>query len=426
MTHIRKTVDNLRDVIGGEVLLRAANALVAVLIGRVFGVAVLGAYAAILATTTLAERVADNGLEFTGISELSRQPSSIDRLGSALYVDKTVLSVLAIGLLAAVAGISGISRSQWLIAAVLTSRTFIYSYCRLNSGLLKALKKTKSIAAIQAVHFFALTISVLVVYLRERRLLMFLLCLLGAQLLEFVLTYAVLRKFGFRMSAVSPRCCWHLLRRSAPVGATYTFSTLMLRGDVLVLSLIAPASVVGTFAAANTGLVMIYVIAWLFSGILLADLGALSDNREAFDLHFRKCLHGVVLLTIPLAAVCAVFASTAIVAVFGTNFDSAGLPGAVMMLALPFIFLNAAFVSRTVSRNASRISLGTYGFTAVLSLVLNYALGRWQGATGVACSILIREAVMTLLFIRFWNLPQPLESVEPMKPKAEFAELLNT
>jgi O-antigen/teichoic acid export membrane protein len=426
VSQIRRTINNLANVIGGEILLRVANALVAVLIGRVYGVAMLGVYAAILAVATLAERIADNGLELTGIAELSRCPKNIGSLATALYIDKTALSACAIGLLVCIAGVSGLSSGQWLIAAVLTMRTFVYSYCRLNAGLLKALDKTKPIVGIQAFHFVVLTICALVVFLRQQGLLTLLLCLMGAQMMEFALTFTVLRRLGLRISAVTSSSCLQLLRRSTPVGATYTLSTLMLRGDVVILSLIASASVVGAFAAADTGLVMMYVIAWLFSGLLLSDLGSLSENREAFDVHFRKCLRGVVLLTVPLAAISAVFARTAILSVFGRTFDAAALPGTLMMLAMPFIFLNAAFLSRTVVRNASRISLGIYGFTAVLSLLLNYFLGRWQGATGVACSILIREAVMTILFVRLWKLPAPATSVGPVMANAECATLLNT
>ncbi len=426
MNQIRRTIGNLANVIGGELLLRTANVLVAVLIGRVYGVAVLGTYAGILAVATLAERIADNGLELAGIAEVSRDPLNLSSLASALYIDKTLLSAAAIGLLAIVAWILGFSRGAWLIATALTIRTFVYSYCRLNAGLLKALNKTKPIVLIQALHSVVLLICVLGVFLSRRTLLTLLFFLLATQTMEFVLTFVVLRGLGLRGSTIPSSLCWKLLRHSTPVGMTYTLSTLMLRGDLVVLSLIASASVVGSFAAANTGLVMIYVIAWLFSGILLSDLGSISANREAFDAHFRRCLRLVVLLAVPVAAISAVLARPVVASVFGKAFDAAGLPGAVMMLALPFIFVNAAFLSRTIARNASHISLRIYGVTAVLSLLMNYLLGRWQGATGVASSILLREAVMTLLFACFWSLPEPTESAARTKVNPEFATLVNT
>jgi O-antigen/teichoic acid export membrane protein len=425
VSQIRRTINNLVNVLCGELLLRAANALVAVLVGRVYGVAVLGTYAAILAVATVAERIADNGLELTGIAEVSRQPGRLSSLATALYIDKTVFSTAAVGLLAIAAANMSFSSSFLLIAALLIARTFAYSFCRLNAGLLKALDKTRPIALIQALHFVLLTICALAVYFRHASFAVLLVCLLTAQIMEFALTFFVLRRLGLRATAVSFALCRKLVRRSTSVGMTYTLSTLMLRGDIVVLSIVVSASVVGTFAAANTGAIMIYVVAWLFSGILLSDLGALSSNRQAFDAHFRKCLIGIILLTLPLAAISAVFARGAILLVFGQSFEAAALPGALMMLALPFIFVNAAFLSRTIARNATRVSLGVYGFTAILSLLLDYFLARWQGANGVACAILLREVVMTILFARLWNLPEAEKSAA-LEVNPELATLLNT
>ena len=403
MKPIHRLRDNLANVVGGELFLRAANAAVAVLIGRAYGARELGTYATVLAAATLAERLADNGLEFTGIAEVSRHPESLSEVANTLYIDKTALSVVAIALLALTSRALGFPKSQWPIATILTTRTFLYSYCRLNAGLLKALNKTKHIIRIQALHCLLLTLSVVAIYLRQRGLLMLLVCLLGAQTVEFLLSSAVLFKLGLRRSVVSPSTCWDMIRRSTPVGLIYTFSTLMLRGDVVVLSLIASAEEVGTFSAANTALVFAYVIAWLFSGVLLSNLGSFSHDGEAFDSHFRKCLNAVLILVVPTATLAIALSHLVILFVFGKAFEAATLPGALMLAALPFIFLNAAFLSRTVARNASSLSLGIYGFTAVLSLLLNYFLGRSNGAAGVAVSILIREVVITLLFVHFWN-----------------------
>jgi O-antigen/teichoic acid export membrane protein len=424
LTELRKTASNLADVVGGELLLRVANAAVAVLIGRVYGVAALGLYAAILAATTVAERIADNGSELTGIAEVSRNPQDLSAIAIALYLNKTVLSGAAIVLLAGLALVVFFPRNYWMFAAILVARTFLYSYCRLNAGLLKALNRTRYITRLQSVHFVLLSSSVLVIYLLGLGMTSLVLCLLGAQIVEFVAGHIVLCKLGLRAHFVSFAFCLQMLRCSTAIGATYTFSTLMLRGDVVVLSLTAGAPEVGAFAAANTGLVMVYVIAWLFSGVLLSDLGRLSDNRELFAGQFRKCIRAVLISGVPLAVVASVFARPVILFVFGEKFASAALPGALMMLALPFIFMNATFLSRAIALRTTRLSVGIYGGVAVLSLVLNYLGVRWYGAPGVAGSIVIREAVITLLFVMFAVLSgQRVDSRGPTKPEAELIAL---
>lgn len=156
-----KTSRNLLHVIGGEFLLRLANVAVAVLIGRVYGPALLGVYAAIVAVATLVERFADNGLEMAGIAVASRRPENLGRIGTALYVNKTVLSLIAIAALAGIAWATGFLRDHLLIACILTLRTFLYSYCRLNAGLLKSVGRSPYISRIQIVHFLILSGAIL-------------------------------------------------------------------------------------------------------------------------------------------------------------------------------------------------------------------------------------------------------------------------
>jgi O-antigen/teichoic acid export membrane protein len=208
---------------------------------------------------------------------------------------------------------------------------------------------------------------------------------------------------------------------------TYTLSTIMLRGDVLMLSLVASAAAVGIFAAADTGLVMIYVIAWLFSGVLLSELGRLSNNSQAFDLYFRKVLRTGLVLSIPLATVGLLFARFAVTVTFGNNFGAAGFTAAIMTLAIPLIFLNAAFLSRLIAKNTAKVAVLIYAPAAFLSLLLNYFLGRYYGAPGVAGSIVLRELVVSVAFLCLWHSPVgPAGSTLTMKSSLEMVSLLNT
>src|SRR5271157_4287702 len=185
---MRRTSRSLLHVLGGELLLRLATVGVAVLIGRVYGPAILGMYVATLAVATLVERLADNGLEMSGIVEASRQPEILDRIGAALYINKTIFSLPAIGALAALGWATGLAHSHWLPAVILTVRTFLYSYCRLNTGLLKAMDKAPQISRIQFVHFLIICGAILYTYLGEKSLVFLLLCLLAAQFAEFLLS----------------------------------------------------------------------------------------------------------------------------------------------------------------------------------------------------------------------------------------------
>jgi len=401
VTQLRPTLASTLHVIGGESLLRLASVGAAVFIGRLYGASTLGLCATVLAVVTIAERLADNGLEMTGIAEISQQPKLLDEFATALYIDKLALSSIAAAILFSIALIIGLSPSQWSIALLFCLRTFLYSFSRLHAGFLKAIGRTNQIARIQSLHFVLLLLGLLAAYAIRLPLLSLLLMLVAAQSVEFLLSLLALHRIGARVTSVRSSFCWNLFFRSSMVGAVYSLSTLMLRGDVLVLSLLASTAVVGAFAAANSALVMVYVVAWLFSGVLLSDLGRLSSDQKSFDAHFRRCLVALLLLSLPSSALAALLAPEVIRIILGNSFASAVLPAAIMTLAVPFILVNAAFLARAIARGAVQTSFAIYSGAALLSLVLNFLLGRIHGAAGVATSIVLREAAMTFAFVRF-------------------------
>jgi O-antigen/teichoic acid export membrane protein len=416
---IRTTLASSFHVIGGESLLRLANVGAAVLIGRLYGAATLGLCATILAVATIAERLADNGLEMTGIAEISQQPKLLNPFATALYVDKLVLSSIAAAILLPIALLVGLSPFQWSIALLFCLRSFLYSFSRLHAGFLKAIGRTNQIARIQSLHFALLLLGLSAAYAARLPLLSLLLMLVAAQSVEFLLSLLALRRLGARATSVCSSFCRQLFCRSSMVGAVYSLSTVMLRGDVLVLSLLASTAVVGAFAAANSALVMVYVVAWLFSGILLADLGRLSSDQRSFDAHFRRCLVALFLFSVPSSALAALLAPEVIQIIFGNSFASAVLPAAIMMLAVPFILVNAAFLARAIARDAVQTSFAIYSGAALLSLVLNFLLGRIYGAAGVATSIVLREAAMTFAFVRFRESPTAARPVSSTSRHSE-------
>ena len=427
MTYLRQTARNLTHVLGGEILLRTANLGVAVVIGRVYGAAMLGIYVSILAVATLAERIADNGLEVSGISEATRRPLDLNRLSTGLYISKTLLSVIAIAALFAFGALAGLFNGHWLVAYLLLSRTFLYSYCRMNAGLLKALDNAPVISKIQLTHSVVLLSGIAFVPLFSKNIISILIVMLAAQSVEWLLSVAALRYFGIRFARVSFRYCWELARFGAPAGLTYTLSTLMLRGDVLVLALVATASSVGVFASADSGLVMVYVVAWLFSGVLLADLARLRVGTNQTQELWQGYFAAVLVCSIPLTIVIALSAPFAIRLLYGQHFVAAALPAVIMSAAIPFIFLNAAFLSRALAQHAASTCLAVYAVAAVLSLFLNFVLGWRYQSTGVAVSIVLREAAITFAFLRLKSRFAVVSQPGPTPTEqAELAEVFNT
>jgi O-antigen/teichoic acid export membrane protein len=394
----KKTTINLTSVIGGEMLLRGANFAAAAVIGRLYGVVIFGTYATVLAFVTVVERLSDNGLEVAGIAETSKQPERTGEILGSLYTLKTFLSLLALAVLVCIGLASRLSSSVWLVATLLTLRTFLYSYCRLQSGTIKSWDRMSAIGVIQATHFGVLACGLSIIYIRHYSLASLLLLLLTGQSLEFLLSFLYLRRLGIRPRMTGTTAYWKMIRSSTPIGITYTVAALILRGDVIILSLLVPAALLGSFAAANTGLVTVYVVAWLFGGVILSRMAQLAKDSALLSNYVRKWVLLILATATPVSLFAGWVAPSLVSMLFGRPFASAASSAAIMALAVPFILLNAVFLSGAIAREASFEYLGIFLGVGIISVTLDFVLGRAYGANGVAWAIALRELIMSLAF----------------------------
>lgn len=403
---MRRTAINLISVIGGEVLLRAANFAAVVVVARLYGVQVLGIYATVLAFATVAVMIADNGLQVSSITEVARQPGELSTTLGQLYSIKTFL-FLAMGLVLVVIGwVVKFAAATWLIGGFITLRTMLYSYCQLHAGVLKALDRMPAIGAVQVMHSCVLLSSAGLAMHYSWTIYALLGGLLLGQLFEFAMSGWFLLHFHARPQWTPLSRCWQLLHRSTPIGITYSSAALILRADVIVLSAIASSKEVGYFSAANIPLVMVYVVSWLLGGVVLPNLVKLSSDSGALNTYVNRWLCVLIGTTVPCCLVLAWLSPILVQFLYGSEFASTGRLAAIMVLAVPFILSNAIYLGRAIALGARTEYLGIYLGTAALTLLLDYSLGRLYGAEGIAFAIVIREVAMFAVFTVLGNQPR--------------------
>jgi len=395
---VNKTAQNLLSVVGGEALLRAANLAAVVVIARLYGPTILGTYSTVLAVATVAVMMADNGLQVFSVAESSKRLHELEIVLGQLYVVKTFLFLVMAMALVGVGLWLRFSRITWILGAIITLRTLLYSYCQLNAGVLKSLDRMAVIGSIQAIHCALLLTGIGLVFVRAWSITILLLWLVLGQAFEFILSSSVLWRQHVRPARVTLSGCLGVLRRSTPVGITYTTAAFILRGDVIVLSILSSAAVVGHFAAANMPLVMVYVAAWLFGSVLLPEMVRRSANLTLLQSYVNQWIRGLLLTLIPLCTVL-VWAAPALVRVlYGPAFATTGTLASIMVMSVPFILCNAVYLSKAIAVASSRTYIGIYLGTAAAALLLDFALGDLWGPVGVAIAIVVREIGMFLAF----------------------------
>jgi O-antigen/teichoic acid export membrane protein len=401
---MRRTAINLVSVIGGEVLLRGANFAAVVVMARLYGATVLGIYATVLAFATVAVMIADNGLQVSSITEVAQRPGELGATLGQLYSIKTVLFLAMAMVLGTVGWFMDFTVATWLMGGFITLRTMLYSYCQLHAGALKALDRMPAIGTIQFIHCCFLLSGVGLTLRYSWTIYALLVWLLVCQSVEFVLSGWFLLRFNARPKWASLSACWRMLHRSTPIGITYSTAALILRADVIILSALVSSKEVGYFAAANIPLVMIYVVSWLLGGVVLPKMVSYSSDLDALQTYTKRWLRFLMIATVPCCLVLAWAAPPAVRLIYGAEFASTGKLAAIMVLAVPFILSNSIYLGRAIALGAKSTYVGTYLGTGVLTLALDYGLGHFYGAAGIAVAIVIREIGMfagfTVLGIR--------------------------
>jgi O-antigen/teichoic acid export membrane protein len=397
-----KTVfQNLMSVLGGEAAVRAANFAAALFIARVFGGFALGAYAACLAVITVVVMIADNGLQTFAITELAGRPSEREPIIGQIYLYKTILLIAAIVLLAAIAGSLNLSTFLWGIGVWVTGRTVLQSYSQLQMAILKSLSKTNAIGVIQLMHSLLLFVGIGAALLRHWTVFALLAWFTGGQFFELALTIVVLLRAGLRPRWPAAPRFRSSMRKSAPFGITSGLANLIVRSDTVVLSTLVPLSVLGTFSAPNSILLIVYVAAWLMGSVLLPEMVSLSANAEGLKHYVKRWAKLLSFTSVPIAILACLAAPRCISLLFGPAFDRSGALASVMALACPCILLNSVYTNFAIAMNKRAIFTGLFAGTAVLAVGLNFLLGRAFGPMGIAAAIVIREAS---LLAGFWVL----------------------
>jgi len=394
---LKRILQNLASVLGGEAMVRAANLAAAIAIARLYGPAILGLYGACLAVVTIVFMFAESGLQLSAITEIGAVRNQAAWVVGQLYLSKLILCAFAVVVLFAVGAYGGFPRVYWVIGGLITLRTLIQSCSQLQIAILKSLFRMHLIGIIQAFHAGVLFLGIGIAFVQHWSMATLLEILAAGQALElFLMSGAVF------WARIHPRWpvfskCFALMRRSFLLGLGYALANLIVRADVVVLSLLVPLPEIGQFSAADNLLVVTYLAAWLLGSVLLPEMVQLSDSTDRLDQFMSRWIRLAAKIAIPAALILFLIAPRAITALYGPDFAHAGVLASWMILACPFIVFNSLFLHHTIAIGAKLAYLRIMFVAAVFAALLAYFLGRRFGAAGVVAAILIRESLLSVV-----------------------------
>ena len=398
----RRLALNGLAIFSGEAAARVTTLAMALIVARRFGADALGQYGYAVALTSILLLVPDFGLHLLTIRELATTPARLGRVLGTMYALKSCLAVVA-AVFAFVFGFCAINdpvRRSLLFVLIL--RLLLQTFSQGFMAVFKAFEQMHYIALQQFTNALFTFAWAGIALFTHANLGTVVLGLVAGQVAETWLGWH-LQRTNF-LAGIPLEFHWQdlkpMLLAATPIGATAVLQALNLRLDVLILSRHVLNRELGNFQAAASFLVITYLGASLGMSVIFPKLSReLRAASPWADRYLEGLLKYAVLLTTCGSLLIWISAPQLLRLVYGSDLGEAAGVLKIVAAALPLVFLNTIFFYVFVAIERHRVYIGALVAGILAGGLLGVVLSARFGATGAALADLVREGLMSSIYL---------------------------
>ena len=386
----------------GNIVGRAARAAFIIYVARILGAEGYGIFSYALSLAALFSLFSDIGISGILTREAARDPEAVPVYASTTLVIKTVLLLLAAGVILAIAPI--FAKIPGVIPLLpLAALLIIFDGLRdLTFSVTRAKEKMEIEAWIgMATNIAIAGVGIVAVWLRPDPRVLMLSYTLGSGA-GMALAYALLwRHFAgfwkkFRMKLVRP-----ILAEGMPFALMSLLATLLTSIDTLALGYLGTAEDVGLYSAALRPIQLLYLIPSITATIIFPTFARLAAEKSAsFQRVLERSLAFSLLIALPIAAGGSLLAKDIINLLFGAPYAEAALPFAILLWTVLFTF-TYSFIGNAIFAFGKQKNFVIYlGIGALTNIVLILLLTPRFGIAGPAIATVVAQIVANFLIWR--------------------------
>lgn len=386
----------------GEIVGRLASFALFAVVARRLGEDGLGAFVLAIAFLGFVMVAVDLGLDRYMLRAIAREHEAANRLFFNVLALKLMLAVplFALGLLAM--HLLGYSAQAQHTALALSPGVFFDSVARTQSSLFAARERggPPSLAdAAQRVCSAGLGIGVLQA---GHGVVAVGVAYSAGSLIGVAIGFALLgRTIGLPTRTLSHRSWRALASHSVPFAAQDTFTVLLARMDMVLLSLFATQAAVGRYGAAYRLFESTFFVTYALTAAFAAMYTYLGpDSEPPLRFVFQRSIKLAVVLLTPLAVAFAVLASPICQLIYGATFSSAAAPLRILSAGVVLMSVVTLSVSLLISRENPRRMVALTAIVAAINISLNLVLIPLYGDVGAAAAMLATEAIYVVWVVR--------------------------
>ncbi|MGZ8463398.1 MAG: oligosaccharide flippase family protein, partial [Candidatus Deferrimicrobiaceae bacterium] len=337
MRNERRILLNTGMLGGGEIVGQLSNFVLVASFARAFGAGTLGHYSVSMAVGAIAALFVGMGTQGYLVREISRDPSAARGFVETLLPVQSLLAVVA---WLAACGVSllliGDSRAAGVVAATCGYQILHGLAALLLTPFLATERMLVAVTASWGHRLLMMSLGLAAIWLGADAGTVTLALVVSALVFLVYSWIHLSRGYGRPALRLSPGKALELFRRATPFFGLAALAVLYGRGGMIILSVLVSSSAVGIYAVADRFMVAGRLIPTMFSAAAYPAISRVghASFEDAKTLVVR-CLRLMLLGTIPLATMLAVFSTDIVLLVFGPQYRDSSRVLQVLAWTLP-------------------------------------------------------------------------------------------
>jgi O-antigen/teichoic acid export membrane protein len=411
MSTVRKVAKNMSLILLDNIANKFMGLLIAIFLARYLGVSGYGNYTFITTYALFFGVFIDLGINVVVVREISKKRERAEELIANSVGIKLTLFVLAFLLAFSVINLLDYSSEIKIGVLIALSGLIFTSLVSLLVTIFQADLEMEYPAFVDFVSKLVLLVATFLIAYEKGGLLILVLAVLLASITGFILLYVFsLRKIHVGVE-FNKKVWREILGPAVLLGLSGAFSSVILRMDAVLLSLIKGNIEVGYYAPPSQLTDAVTLIPIAFVTVLFPLMSAYSKtSKQALAKSFRLAIKYMLALALPMAFGTMFLSDRIITSIYGALFSPAS-PALVIMVwcdVLTFCVIITDYF--LISLDKQRNTCTAMGIGALSNILLNLLLIPPFGFIGASIALLLSYILLTILCVHY--LPKSLRALD--------------
>jgi O-antigen/teichoic acid export membrane protein len=403
MNTVRRVVKNIAVRTGAEILNFTLSTIFLIYVARHLGSADFGKYSFAVSFAGLFVIFTDMGLHTMFIREVAKEKGKAGKLLSNLLIIKSILVLFTFSILFITINLMNYPHETKRLVYIMGIFVISTSLLDLFNSLFRAFERMEYEALIMFLNRLAVVTSGIFALHLNYELVGFAITILTVNFLTIIpCSFLAFRGLSVPRLEIDMDIWRHLFKEAIPIGLMMLFTTIYLKADTVILSILKGDSAAGLYSAPHRLIEALIIFPTFFLAALFPVFTKFhQSSRDSLFKAYEGSFRFLLILALPMAVATTVLSDKFTMIIFGREFINSAIVLSILIWACLFIFLNTLLSYLIIAIGSQKFNIISFGISALTNLILNLILIPSYSYIGAGIALVVSQTILFALNFTF-------------------------